>query len=116
MPDWGHVWERFVIHVFAAGSVTLGVRYGVMLAERAAGIRLHAYTWLFAPIGIVALLIFLREPIDVAGGSWVWKSYFDFASWLLGSYGATWLSRQTCARDHDANLQLLRRKQGRKEI
>lgn len=84
----GHVIERFVIHLFSSYGLVCGVWFCLSI------VRKRAPRWL--PDGWLALLVisalfvalcgFVREPWDATqvGDPW-WKSYTDFASWIIGS-------------------------------
>ena len=78
--DWGHIIEREVIHFFSAGSCYVIALITLRFFERKSPYWYKATI----PALVAAGLIFLREPMDVAVGGWVGKSYFDYTFWMLG--------------------------------
>lgn len=89
----GHIINRFLTHFTSAYGLTCGVWWGLVL------LRKYASKWLpdswlallITAASIVCLTVFMREPYDVAVvKDWWGKSYFDFASWLLGSGISVW--------------------------
>lgn len=94
-----HAWERFVIHLFCAAAVAQLLRAGLHGLELAGWVRiLGPRVWFWLPVVIGPLLIFLREPLDVASGGPVAKSYLDLIGWALGLTGdrvaAGWLAER----------------------
>ncbi len=80
-----HAWERSVIHFFCAAGVAQVFRSALHGAERAGWIRpLRPRLWFWLPVAFLPLFIFMREPLDVAAGGPLAKSYLDLASWALG--------------------------------
>ena len=87
-----HVYSRFIIHIFCgAGALLIFQTLFCWIAERLLKLSPLPGWWFFIVPGLAAVFaIGLREPWDVASGNpWV-KSYFDYASWLLGIAAATW--------------------------
>jgi len=116
MADWGHVLDRFVIHVFSSGMVTLLLRYALyQLERRVLTARLGGYMWYLLPAVLGPLLIFLREPLDVLHGGWWIKSYIDPVGWAVGALASTWLSRALCMRDQMAATDIRHAKGRRRE-
>ena len=92
-----HAWERFAIHFFCAAAVAQMIRAGLHGMELLRWIRtLGPRMWFWLPVLIVPLLLFLREPGDVAAGGPLAKSYLDPAGWALGAFAdrcaAGWLA------------------------
>lgn len=85
MTTWGHIAERFFIHVFASGSVYMLAFFGMRFFRRK-----NAY-WhaLIVPALIAAGFIGWREAFDVARDGEL-KSVFDYISWSLGLGLAAW--------------------------
>lgn len=75
-----HIIERELIHFFSGGSVYLLAYFTYQWAKR----KWPEWTDRILPALLAALVIFLREPADVAAGGWVGKSYIDFTFWMLG--------------------------------
>jgi hypothetical protein len=94
MSDFLNILDRFTIHLFAAYGLVVGVSFALRTVAR------KKPDWWFMPHDrrliltfsalIVCLFAFAREPHDVDAGGWVVKSYFDFASWVIGSGCAVW--------------------------
>jgi hypothetical protein len=88
-----YIFERFVIHFFAACSLVLCAYFGFSWLVREYGFE-------FIPVGLQARLAFsalfvwslstLREAYDVAHGQPLKKAYFDYLSWFLGCACAAW--------------------------
>ena len=79
-----HIINREAIHIASgAGASILFLTAWNELAERGVLWKLRGYSFYALPSITAALLIFLREPLDVAhGDSWV-KSFIDLSTWCL---------------------------------
>ncbi|MYE06346.1 MAG: hypothetical protein F4Y04_03850 [Chloroflexi bacterium] len=104
-----HAWERLAIHLFCAAAVAQLLRAGLHGLERAGWIRtLGPRMWFWLPVVIGPLLIFLREPLDVAAGGPVQKSYLDLFGWVLGlladRVAAGWLAERNWAAARDLRV------------
>ncbi len=78
-------WERFIIHFFCAASVAQLLRGGMHGMELMRWIRpLGPRLWFWLPVVLGPLLVFLREPWDVAQGGLLVKSFLDPVGWTLG--------------------------------
>lgn len=74
-----HIIDRFIIHMFAAGSVYFVVHYTILFAER------KWKHWRLALPGIlVVAAIGWNEAKDLASGGYWIKSITDGISWLVG--------------------------------
>jgi hypothetical protein len=88
-----YIFERFVIHFFAACSLVLCAYFGFSWLAR-------EYNLEFIPAALQARLAFsalfvwslstLREAFDVSRGQTLTKAYFDYLSWFLGCTVAAW--------------------------
>ena len=90
-----HAGYRFALHFTAAYMLTMQVHHGWETGADYAGERrgwrrllpwrLHGRTAYAVPVALVAMISFLREPVDVMNGDPAWKSYSDFVSWNAGA-------------------------------
>ena len=95
-----HAWKRFAIHFFCAATIAQMLRSGLHGLELARWIRpLGPRLWFWLPVVIGPLLIFLREPLDVAAGGPLVKSYLDPAGWALGLVADRLATRLLAARN-----------------
>ena len=89
-----HVIERFIIHFFSAYGLVTGTFFLINWIRKkpsAANWTPQTYMGIFIEAALlVCLVAFIREPFDVHEGDWWLKSYFDMASWVLGSGTAVW--------------------------
>lgn len=96
-----HVVDREVLHFAWSYAITDWVWLGLAALHRLSDSgKLHP-TWFGsmipssflglygAAILLVGLFSFMREPRDVQDGDPAWKSYIDFAWWILGGVVAT---------------------------
>lgn len=91
----GHIVERFIIHMFSAMGLVVGVFFGLQSLNR----RQKMNGWMPSNIGgrlvLAGLLVFgvtaMREAYDVAvGGQPLIKAFTDYASWLIGLTLGVW--------------------------
>ncbi len=89
MASWDHIAERFVIHVFSGGGLTILTLTAWWWAER-------LFSWwpifrglaaFIIPLGVPLLIISVLEFGDVVEWGET-KSYFDIASWMIGLGGS----------------------------
>lgn len=89
-----HIADRFLIHFFSAYGLVSGAFFFLNWLRKRPAARQwlpQGYLPLFCLAAIlVSLIAFIREPGDIHAGDWWVKSYFDLASWLLGSAVAVW--------------------------
>ena len=86
-----HILERFVIHFGSAAMIYGAVfsLYAYLVRTRRLPPGLSGWWALAAPALLGLLIPVLREPFDAAAAPSLWfKSYFDYASWVLG-FGAS---------------------------
>jgi hypothetical protein len=89
-----HILDRFTIHFFSAYGLVSGIWFLLNWLRKKPQCR----AWLphgFLPLFLLSALVvciaaFIREPYDIHSGQWWGKSYFDYASWILGSGTAVW--------------------------
>lgn len=93
---WGHVLDRFVIHVFSAGGVSLLVLW--LAARFVPPELLPGWTFYGVPLGVAFTCISFREIWDVRNGNPMTKSVCDFVSWIAGFGLSAWLLREIAAR------------------
>ena len=106
--DIAHVFERSVIHLFCGGSVLLGFLWLAAFLERRGLIgQLRSWAFFAVPSVFAALVIFLREAVDVHRGGWIWKSYIDPVSWLAGMGVAAWALFRLSPRIELAHAQIV---------
>ena len=94
MSEWVHILDRFVIHFFSAYGLVTGLFFLLNVLRKktqCANWMPQTYMGLFIEAALlVCMVAFVREPFDVHEGDWWLKSYFDMASWVLGSGVAVW--------------------------
>lgn len=93
-----HIIFRYILHFFCAPGITLAVTFGLGFACRrmrhtdiAPYLPKNLWQTSWCAVGLVVPIAFMREPIDVAAGDWYGKSFFDFASWVMGSGITPWV-------------------------
>lgn len=90
----GHIVERFIIHMFSAMGLVVGVFFGLQSLNR----RQKMNGWMPSNIGgrlvLSGLLVFgvtaMREAWDVHNGQSVIKAFTDYASWGIGLALGIW--------------------------
>lgn len=94
MSEWLHIADRFVVHFFSAYGIVSGTWFFLnwLRKKRACqGWMPQSYLELFVLSAVLVCLgASMREPFDVHEGDWWIKSYFDYASWILGSGVGVW--------------------------
>ena len=93
METFGHIVERFLIHLFSDPGIVLAVSFFLRFAKKKKN-----YSWL--PTGtratliwaalVVAIVVAGREAIDISNNGWVVKSYIDWFSHACGLGLGTW--------------------------
>ena len=88
-----HIIDRFLIHLFASGGISLAAIFALRMAQR----RLRCGwlpTQLLGQCSAVAIVVFtvavLREAYDVARGQSLAKAVCDYASWAGGCGCSAW--------------------------
>ena len=113
-----YIAKRQVIHIFTAPGAFLAAFFAFWFLER----KVHwwpqfrGYSAFVVPALAALLVIFLREPADVARGGWAGKSYIDLACWLagIGFLGAFALYRIT-PRLHEIREQILEQRRRKRQ-
>lgn len=90
----GHIVERFLIHLFSAMGLVVGVFFGLQSLHR----RQKMNGWLPSNIGgrlvfsglVVFLIASMREVFDLHSGQPYVKVFTDWASWLIGLALGIW--------------------------
>ena len=94
MSEAFQILDRFTIHFFSAYGIVSGLWFFLNWLRKKPQVR----AWIpqgYLPLFILSALLvcifaFVREPWDIHAGQWWGKSYFDFASWILGSGISVW--------------------------
>lgn len=90
MNEFAHIIERSIIHIFSAGTVYLGFCIGYEWFRRKFSKAMDQ----ILPGLLAILIIYLREPFDVAHGQSLLKAVIDPISWAAGIAGVWWLIRR----------------------
>jgi len=94
MNDWRHILERSLLHLGYAPWAFLLARRGLgYLGRKRPKFALQGEWRYVGPALAAWLVIFLREPLDVARGGPVGKSYVDFVVWGLSLVAAALVIR-----------------------
>ena len=88
-----HIADRFVIHFFSDAGIYLAAFIGFWYLGKFTKFDLSGLARWIVPAAVLLLFIFLREPLDVAHGGPVLKSYIDLTSHALGLAWAVWATR-----------------------
>lgn len=86
MESFIHILERFIIHVFSAAGVYLGVYFGVDFLRR----RWPLWFTAILPAILVIGFVGWNEVGDLHRGQSYLKVFFDAASWSLGLGLTVW--------------------------
>ena len=82
---WGHVLDRFAIHVASSTFALLGLMaIWYELAIRRILPQGRGIVLALVPACVVMLAVAFREPLDTEAGNAAVKSLIDIVSWLLG--------------------------------
>jgi hypothetical protein len=81
-----HIVEREFYHFWMAAGFYLASHFGLAFLNR----KWPDWTRRINTALVALFFIFLREPLDVANGGWLGKSYIDLAFWGLGFAACIW--------------------------
>lgn len=89
-----HILDRFCIHLFSSMGAIASAFFGFRVLVRRNphwGLSQLIPDQLVFCCLIILIVAFIREPYDVSHtiDPW-WKSYFDFASWVIGCGVSYW--------------------------
>lgn len=86
-----YVLERYALHIFEAAAVyLLAVAVFYWIVRKLGWKRMQGWWALVAPAVLAFLPISFREVFDVYHGDPIYKSFFDWSSWMVGFGLAIW--------------------------
>jgi hypothetical protein len=91
--DWDHIIQRELLHFGWGGTLYLWSLLGFHYLQRFTKFRVSGIAGFIVPAIVLVFIIFIREPGDVARGSWGAKSYIDLAVWAASVGSMAWLVR-----------------------